>query len=85
MPGFMLVPLIVAMYLLKLNEWLMSSLALELFWESHISIQIMAMSNLGEALMTQGLDAKVMFSNILLFFKKLMMSLLVRARLLDWI
>ena len=81
----MLVPLIVAMYLLKLNEWLMSSLALELFWESHISIQIMAMSNLGEALMTQGLDAKVMFSNILLFFKKLMMSLPVRARLLDWI
>jgi len=74
MPGSMLVPLIVAMYLLKLNKWLMSSLALKPFWESHISIQIMAMSDLGEALMTWGLDTKVMFSNILLFFMKLVIN-----------
>jgi len=54
MPGFMLVPLIVAMYQPKLKEWLTSSFALNPFWESQTSIYTIAISNLGDALMTLG-------------------------------
>jgi len=50
--GFMLVALIVAIYLPKLKEWFISSFALDLFWESQMSNQMMAMLDLGEALMT---------------------------------
>ena len=76
----MFVPLMVTMYLPKLNEWLISSLALELFLESHISIQMMNMSDLGDALITQGLDARVIPSNKSAFLMKLVISSLVKVR-----
>jgi len=77
------VPLMVAMYLPKLNEWLIISLVLEPFWESHILIQIMDMLDLEEALITRGLDTRVIPSNKSVFLMKLVISLLVRARLLS--
>ena len=46
--GFMLVVLIMVIYLPKLKEWFISSFALEPFWESQMSNQMMAMSDLGE-------------------------------------
>jgi len=75
-PGFMFVALMVAMYLLKLKEWLISNLALEPLWESQISNQIIAMSDLGEALMILGLATREIFENISVWLMKLLTSLL---------
>jgi len=47
---------------------LISIFALELLWVSHMSIQMMAMSDLGDALMTRGLAASEISLNRLLFF-----------------
>ena len=55
----MLVLQIVAMCLPILKHLLIRLLALVLFWESHILIQITAISDLGDILMMQGLDANV--------------------------
>jgi len=55
----------------------MRSLALALFWESQMSIQIIAISNLGNALMTLGLDTREIVSKMPALAMKLMMSLLV--------
>jgi len=62
-PGFMLVALMVAMDLPKLKEWFISSFALDLFWESQISNQMIAISDLEETLMTLGLATRVTDSN----------------------
>jgi len=58
----------------------MSVLALEPFCESQILIHMMAMSDLGDALMTHGLAARVIPSNRSLFFRWLAMSSLEMAR-----
>ena len=79
MPKFILVSLMVAIYLPKLNKWLIRSLALDPFWKSHISIQIIDISDLGDTLITQGLDVRVIPSNKSPFLMKLVMSSLVRA------
>ena len=76
MPGFMLVTLTVAMYLPRLNEWLIS-FALEPFWLSQISNYMIAILDLGKALIILGLVAKEMFSKRLMYFMKLVMFLLV--------
>jgi len=55
----------------------MRSLALALFWESQMSIQIIAISNLEDALMTLGLDTREIVSKMPALAMKLMMSLLV--------
>jgi len=68
-PGFILVPLNMAIYLPKLNEWLISVLALEPFCESQMSTHMMAMSDFGDAFITRGLAAKVVPSNNSLFFR----------------
>jgi len=61
--GFMLVPRIVAMCLSMLKHLLIRFLALAPFWESHMSIQMTAMSDLGNALIIRGLDASIISSN----------------------
>jgi len=61
MPRFILVPCIIAMYFPKLKYLLIMVFALVLFYKSHMSIQITAMSNLGEALIICSLDARVIF------------------------
>ena len=62
-------PLNVAICLPKLNEWLMSALALEPFCESQMSTHTMAISDFGDALMTRGLAANVMPSKSSLFLR----------------
>ena len=59
MPRFILVPLTVAIYLLTLKHQLIRHLALLLLWKSHIFIQIIDMSDLGNTLITLGLDASL--------------------------
>jgi len=54
---------IVAIYCPTLKDLLMSLLALVLFWESHISIHMTAMSDLREALIMQGWNTRVMLLN----------------------
>jgi len=49
-----------------------------------MSIHIMAMSDLGDALITRGLAARVVPSNKLLFLKWLVMLSLVIAKPLGW-
>lgn len=61
MPRFILVPCIIAMYFPKLKYLLIMVFALVLFYKSYMSIQITAMSNLGEALIICSLDARVIF------------------------
>jgi len=73
-PGFMLVALIVAIYLPKLKEWFISSFALEPFWESQMSNQIMVMSDLGEALITLGFAMRFTGSNSSRYFMVVVMS-----------
>ena len=77
-PRFMLAPQIVAMYLLTLKHWLMSSLVLLPLWTSQISIQTMDMSDLGEILMTLGLDTRLTLLKIWFCFKIVSMSLEIR-------
>jgi len=64
MPRFMLAPWMVAIYLPTLKHLLISILALLPIWTSHTSIQMIDMSDLGDTLMTLGLDTKVTLSNI---------------------
>jgi len=59
----MLVPQIIVMCLPMLKHLLIRFLALALFWESHMSIQMTAMSDLGDALIMQGLDANMTLLN----------------------
>ena len=73
-PGFMLAPLMVVIWLPMLKHLLISILALTLLCTSQISIQTMAMSNFGETLITLGLDAREMLSNIWFCFKIASMS-----------
>jgi len=47
------------MCLPMLKHLLIRFLALVPFWESHMSIQMTAMSDLGDALIMQGLDANI--------------------------
>ena len=74
----MFAPLIVAMYLLMLKHQLMSILALFLLWMSHMSIHTMDMSDLGDTLMTLGLDANKMLLKIWFCLKTILMSFEVR-------
>jgi len=78
-PGFMFTPLIVAMYLLTLKHRLMSILALLPLWTSHMSIHTMDMSDLGDTLMTLGLDANEMLSKIWFCLRTVSMSFEVRC------
>ena len=55
----MLVPRMVAMWRPILKRRLMMFLATELLWESQMSTQITTLSDLGDALMTQGFEANV--------------------------
>ena len=84
-PGFMFVAFMVAMYLPKLKEWLISSLALDPLRESQISNQIIAMLDLGEALMILGLAAREIFSNISVQLMRLLTSSLFSLLLLGCI
>ena len=63
-PGFMFAPQMVAMYFPMLKHLLMSILALVPLWTSHISIHTMDMLDLGETLMTCGLEANEMLLKI---------------------
>jgi len=65
-PRFMFVPLMVAMYQPTLMHLLMTDLALVPLWESHISIYIIAISDLGEVLITLEHTARVMSLSITL-------------------
>ena len=60
----MLAPQTVVIKLPMLKHLLIIFLVLDLFFVFQMSIQIMAISDLGETLMTQGLDAKMMLLNI---------------------
>jgi len=62
----------------------MRSLALDPFWESHISSYTMTMSDLGEALITLGFDAREIDLKRLVCLMMLMMSSLERLHLLGW-
>lgn len=64
MPEFMLAPQMVMMNLPTLKHLLISILALLPLCMSHISIQMIAMSDLEDILMTFGLDTKVMLLKI---------------------
>jgi len=46
-----------------LKRWLIMFLAAEPLWESQMSIQTTALSDLGDALMTRGFEAKMMSLN----------------------
>ena len=74
MLGFMLAPLMVVMWLPMLKHLLISILALTPLYTSQMSIQTMAMSNFGETLITLGLDAREILSNIWFCFKIASMS-----------
>ena len=74
----MFAPQMVAMYFPMLKHLLMSILVLVLLWMSYISIHTMDMSDLGEILMTQGLEAHEMLSKIWFCFKIDLMLLEVR-------
>ena len=67
--GFMLAPLTVVMTFPMLNRLLIIFLALLLFWVSQISIQTIAMSDLGETLMILGFDASTISLNMWLFLR----------------
>jgi len=81
----MLVALIVAMYLPKLKEWFISNFAFELFWESQMSNQMMAMSDLEEALMTLGFTTRFIGLNSSRCFMVVVMSSLVSLLSLGYI
>ena len=68
-PEFMCAPWIVAMKLPMLNLLLMRLLALILLCISHISIHTMDMSDLGETLITFGLEVRMMLLKMWLFFR----------------
>jgi len=57
-----------------LKHWLIRSLALHPLCTSQMSIQTMAMSDLGETLMILGLDAREMLSKMWFCFKTVSMS-----------
>jgi len=57
-PGFIFAPYTIAMKLPTLKYQLIINLALEPFCISQISIQMMAMSDFGETLITLGLEAR---------------------------
>ena len=77
-PRFMFAPRMVAMYFPTLKHLLMSILVLVPLWTSHISIYTIDMSDLGETLMTRGLEANEMLSKIWFCFKIVLMLLEVR-------
>jgi len=52
-----------AMYLSMLKHLLIRFLALAPFWESHMSIQIIAISDLGDTLIIRGLDTNLTLLN----------------------
>ena len=64
MPRFMLALLMVVIYWPTLKHLLISILALLPLWTFQISIQMIDMSNLGNTLITLGLDAKDMLLKI---------------------
>ena len=68
-PGFMLAPLTIAMTLLTLKCLLIIFLALSPFWVSHMLIQTIAMSNLGETLIMYGFDMRTISLKIWLFLR----------------
>jgi len=72
--GFMLVALMVVTYLPKLKEWFISNFALDSFWESQISNQMIAMSDLGEALITLDFAVRFTGSNSSRYFMVVVMS-----------
>jgi len=74
----MLASRIVVIYLLTLKHLLISMLALLLLWTSHMSIQMIDMSNLEDTLMTLGLDAEVTLSKIWFCLRIVLTSLEVR-------
>ena len=74
-PGFMLAPLMVAIYLPTLKHLLISILALLPLWMSQTSIHTINMSDLGDTLITLGLDAKNILSNIWFCLRIISMSL----------
>ena len=74
----MLAPLIVAIYLPMLKEWLMRPLALLPLWTSQISIQMIDMSDLDDTLITYGLEVRVMLLKIWFYFMMALMSLEIK-------
>ena len=77
-PGFILALWMVTMYLPTLKHLLMSILALLLLWTFHMSIQTIDMSNLGETLITLGLDTKLTLLKIWFCLRTTLTSLEVR-------
>ena len=67
-PRFIFAPLIVAMLLPMLKHLLMRSFVFWLLCTSQMLIQTMAISDLGETLITLGLDAREMLSKIWFYF-----------------
>ena len=85
MSGFMFAPWMVAIYFPMLKHLLMSILVLLPLWASHISIQTMAMLDLGDILITLGLDANIILLKIWFCFKINLTSLEVRRSwVLPW-
>ena len=65
----MLAPCTVATWLPTLKQWLIRTLADVPLWKSQMSIHTVAMSDLGDALITLGLEAKEMSLKKCIFFK----------------
>ena len=74
-PEFMLVPLTVVITLSILKHLLIIFLALLLFWVFHMSIQMIAMSDLGETLIMCGFDVRMISLKIWLFLRMRSISL----------
>ena len=74
MPRFMLTPLIVAMLLPTLKHLLISSFVFWPLCTSHMSIQMMAISDLGETLMILSLEVREMLSKIWFCFRMVLIS-----------
>ena len=77
-PRFMFAPWIVIIYLLTLKHLLISILALLPLWTSQMSIHTIDMSDLGDILITLGLDTKDMLSKIWFCLRIISMLLDVR-------
>ena len=78
MPRFILAPLMIAIYLLMLKHQFIKHLALLPLWTSQMSIHIIDMSNLGNILITLGLDTNLMLSKIWFCLRIALMSLKLR-------
>ena len=63
-PGFALAILTVVIDLSTLKHWFIRPLSLASLWAFHISIHTIVISDLGDTLITQGLDARIILSKI---------------------